>query len=182
MSDKIDIRLSGTGGQGIISGGIILAEAAVIDGKEVIQTQSYGPEARGGASKAEVIISDEPIKYPKVIIPHYLLLMSQKAADLYADKVAEDGVILVDTTNVPQMPSVKSRVIQLPLSQLAKEEIGNSLTTNVLAIGALAAIGNLVSLQSLQEATRKRLPKVAALNIRALNLGWDWGKNTLKNS
>ncbi|MGI6144957.1 MAG: 2-oxoacid:ferredoxin oxidoreductase subunit gamma [Clostridia bacterium] len=182
MSVKIDIRLSGTGGQGIISGGIILAEAAVIDGKEVIQTQSYGPEARGGASRAEVIISDEPIKYPKVIIPNYLLLMSQKAADLYANKVAEGGIILVDTTNVPNMPSVKTRVINLPLSQLAMEEIGNKLTTNVLAIGALAAIGNLVTLESLQEATRKRLPKVAALNIRALNLGWDWGKKALENA
>jgi 2-oxoglutarate ferredoxin oxidoreductase subunit gamma len=180
MAVKIDIRLSGTGGQGIISGGIILAEAAVIDGKEVVQTQSYGPEARGGASKAEVMISDVPVKYPKVLIPQYLLLMSQKAADLYADKVAEGGVILVDTTSVPQMPSVKTRVISLPLAQLAMEEIGNKLTTNVLAIGALAAIGNLVSLQSLEEATRKCLPKVADLNIRALNLGWECGKKALE--
>ena len=182
MSVKIDIRLSGTGGQGIISGGVILAEAAVIDGKEVIQTQSYGPEARGGASRAEVIISNEPIKYPKVIIPKYLLLMSQKAADLYADKITEGGIILVDTTNVPNMPSIKTQVINLPISQLAVEEIGNKLTANVLAIGALAAIGNLVTLQSLQEATRSRLPKVAALNVRALNLGWDWGKKALENA
>ena len=172
----VEIRLSGTGGQGIISGGIILAEAAVIDGKEVVQTQSYGPEARGGASKAEVIISDVPVKYPKVITPQYLLLLSQKAADLYADKVAENGIILVDISNVPKMPPVKTRVIKLPLSQMAREEIGNKLTTNVLAIGALAALGNLVSLQALEKATRKRLPKVADLNIRALNLGWECGK------
>jgi len=179
MFVNIDIRLSGTGGQGIISGGIILAEAAIINGKEVVQTQSYGPEARGGASKAEVILSDEPIKYPKVIIPEYLLLMSQKAADLYADNVAEGGVILVDTTNVPHMPSIKTRVISLPLTQLAMEEIGNKLAANVLAIGAIAAIGDLVSLEALEEATRNRLPKVADLNVRALRLGWDWGKKTL---
>lgn len=182
MSGKIDIRLSGTGGQGIISGGIILAAAAVIDGKEVVQTQSYGPEARGGASKAEVIINNVPVKYPKVIIPQYLLLMSQKAADLYATKVADDGVVLVDTSSVPNMPSVNTRVINIPITQLALEEIGNKLTANVLAIGALAAIGDLVSLEALEEATRNRLPKVADLNIRALRLGWDAAKKALANA
>lgn len=182
MSGNIEIRLSGTGGQGIISGGIILAEAAVIDGKEVVQTQSYGPEARGGASKAEVIISDEPVTYPKVIIPQYLLLMSPKAADLYADKVAEGGIILVDTSSVPSMPEVKARTIKLPISQLALEEIGNKQTANILAIGALAAIGDLVSLAALEEATRNRLPKYADLNIRALRLGWDTAKKALRTA
>ena len=180
MSFKINIRLSGTGGQGIISGGIILGEAAVLDGQEVVQTQSYGPEARGGASKAEVILSDQPIKYPKVIMPQYLLLMSQKAADLYADKVTEDGVILVDNSIVNEMPAVKAQVINVPISQLAREQIGNILTANVLAIGALAAVGNLVPLNALEEATRNRLPKVADLNVQALKLGWEWGKKALE--
>lgn len=182
MSGKIEIRLSGTGGQGIISGGIILADAAVIDGKEVVQTQSYGPEARGGASKAEVILSDSPVKYPKVIIPEYLLLMSQKAADLYADKVAEGGIVLVDSSSVPKLPSVKSQVINLPITQLAIEKIGNILAANVMAIGALAAIGNLVSLEALEEATRNRLPKFADLNVGALRLGWDSAKKALANA
>lgn len=180
MALKIDIRLSGTGGQGIISGGIILAEAAVIDGKEVVQTQSYGPEARGGASKAEVIISDVPVKYPKVVILQYLLLMSQEAAKLYADKVTEDGVILVDNSIIKELPPVKARVVNVPITKLAREEIGKELTANVLAIGALSAVGELVSLESLAEATRNRLPKVADLNVCALKLGWEWGKKVLE--
>lgn len=174
----LEIRLSGTGGQGIISGGIILAEAAVLDGREVIQTQSYGPEARGGASRAEVLISERAIQYPQVIIPQYLLLLSQKAAELYATHITPHGVILMDSGHVQKMPPLKTKLVQLPLSQIAKEEVGNQLCTNVLAIGVLAALGNLVSLEALTEATRKRLPKVADLNIKALNLGWQLGQNS----
>ena len=81
---KQELRLSGTGGQGLITAGIILAEAALLDGKLAIQSQSYGPEARGGASKAEVIISDEAIHFPKVTDPNLLLAMSQEAATKYS--------------------------------------------------------------------------------------------------
>ena len=176
MANKLSIRLSGTGGQGIILGGIILAEAAILDGKEVVQTQSYGPEARGGASKAEVIISDEIIKYPKVTIPDYLLLMSQEAAKIYASNIKDEGLIVVDNSIVPEIPQAKAKIVKVPISQLAREEIGNELTANILAVGALASAGNIVSLESLEKAVSLRLPRVAQLNIKALNLGWDWGQ------
>jgi len=172
---KKEVRLSGTGGQGIILGGILLGEAAVIDGSEVVQTQSYGPEARGGASKAEVIVSDRPILYPKVIIPNCLLLMSQEAANLYAATVAEDGIVIFDNSTINGLPPVKALVKGIPLTRLAREDIGNILTTNIIAIGALAAAGNIVTLESLEQAVRERLAKVADLNIRALRLGWEWG-------
>ena len=172
---KKEIRLSGTGGQGIILGGILLGEAAVLDGKEVIQTQSYGPEARGGASKAEVIISDKPILYPKVIVPTCLLLMSQEAAARYATVIAENGLVVYDTSTISELPPLQARVKGIPLTRLACEEIGNILTTNIISIGALAAAGNLVSLESLEQVVSDRLGKVAALNIRALRLGWEWG-------
>ena len=175
MSNRSEIRLSGTGGQGIILGGILLAEGAVIDGKEVVQTQSYGPEARGGASKAEVIISDKEILYPKVVIPKYLLLMSQEAARLYAKTIAKDGLIVMDETTVENLPEVEARVLRVPLTKLARETIGNEMTANILAIGALAAAGALVSQEALEEAIRMRLARIAAVNIEALRLGWEWG-------
>lgn len=176
MSKRAEIRLSGTGGQGIILGGILLAESAVLDGKEVVQTQSYGPEARGGASKAEVIISDKKILYPKVVIPEFLLIMSAEAARLYANNVSKDGLIVVDETTVHDLPAVEARVLWVPLTELAKEKLGNEMTANVLAIGTLAAAGDLVSKDALEKAIRMRLPKVAALNLEALRLGWELGK------
>jgi 2-oxoglutarate ferredoxin oxidoreductase subunit gamma len=175
VNGKKEIRLSGTGGQGIILGGIILAEGAIHDGKEVVQTQSYGPEARGGASKAEVIISNEAILYPKVIIPRYLLLMSQEAANLYAAGVEEDGIIVMDSSMIREMPEVQAKVIRIPITQLAVEEIGNALTANVLAVGALTAATCVVSKESMIEAVKARLPKVAAINTQAFLLGWEWG-------
>jgi len=175
MSNRAEIRLSGTGGQGIILGGILLAEGAILDGKEVVQTQSYGPEARGGASKAEVIISDREILYPKVVTPKYLLLMSQEAARLYAKSVAKDGLIIMDETTVTELPEVETRVVRVPLTRLARETIGNEMTANIMAIGALAAAGGIVTKESLEEAIRMRLARIAAINIEALRLGWEWG-------
>lgn len=176
MLNNIEVRLSGTGGQGIILSGIILAEAAVLDGKEVVQTQSYGPEARGGASKAEVIISQAPILYPKVIKPRYLLLMSQEAARLYASNVAKDGLVVVDSTVVENMPESPARVMQIPITQLAGEQVGSPLTANILAIGALASAAGLVTYESMVEALRLRLPRVININGKALKLGWEWGQ------
>src|SRR5665647_501001 len=97
------IVLTGTGGQGLILAGIILAEAAVLDGKQAIQTQSYGPEARGGASRAEVIISDEPIDYPKVQKADTLLAMSQEAFNKYGGSIGAEGILVVDTTFVREL-------------------------------------------------------------------------------
>ena len=91
------LRLSGSGGQGVITAAIIFAEAAVSEGKQAVQSQSYGPEARGGASKAEVIISDNPIYHPKVINPDIVLAMTQQAADkYYGDLDKDNGLLIVD--------------------------------------------------------------------------------------
>jgi 2-oxoglutarate ferredoxin oxidoreductase subunit gamma len=116
MSRK-KFRISGSGGQGVITLGIILAEAAIQDGKLAVQSQSYGPEARGGASKCEVIISDEDIFYPKVIIPDVLISMSQKAAEKYGDEIEENGIIIVDSSMVENFVNEK-RNLQLPSLKL----------------------------------------------------------------
>ena len=105
MSDRFEVRLAGTGGQGMILAGIILSEAAAIGaGKHVTQTQSYGPEARGGASKAEVIISEDEVDYPKVIQADLLLAMSQEACDRYGDEVKPEGWLIIDADHIKRAP------------------------------------------------------------------------------
>ena len=118
-----EFRLSGTGGQGLILAGIILAEAALLDGKLAIQSQSYGPEARGGASKSEVIISDEAIHFPKVTKPgvllamsHVLLAMSQDACDKYSHDLDKDSVLITDSLFVSKVPDFGGKVYELPIT------------------------------------------------------------------
>lgn len=176
MATKLQIRLSGTGGQGLILGGIMLGDAAILDGKEVIQTQSYGPEARGGASKAEVIISDGEILYPKVVVPDFLLLMSQEAAKLYAKSINPKGLIVVDDTLVKELPPTTARVLKIPITQLAREKVGSELTANMLAIGAIAVAGRLATRESLEKVIENRLKRVAGINLNALSIGWELGE------
>ncbi len=95
---RTEMRLTGSGGQGLILAGIIFAEAALLDGNNSLQSQSYGPEARGGASKAEVIISKEEIDFPKVEMPDVLLSLTQVACDKYSGEIADDGILIVDET------------------------------------------------------------------------------------
>ena len=127
---KQELRLSGTGGQGLITAGIILAEAALLDGKLAIQSQSYGPEARGGASKAEVIISDEAIHFPKVTDPNLLLAMSQEAATKYSHDLTAGSVMITDSLFVSDVPDFGGKVYELPITHSAKEVLGKALFAN----------------------------------------------------
>ena len=120
MTTRYEIRLAGSGGQGLILAGIILAEAAgVYDGKFVCQTQSYGPEARGGASKAEVVISDAEIDYPKAIQPDVLLALNQKSLEAFSSDLKPGGLLLVDADLVQEVPA--GRVLALPFTRIARE-------------------------------------------------------------
>src|SRR5574344_919094 len=112
------LRLSGSGGQGVITAAIIFAEAAVAEGKEAVQSQSYGPEARGGASKSEVIIDDGPIYHPHVKTPDVVLAMTQKAADKYYGDLHEDGILVLDTDLVPEPPAFKN-IVRVPITKIA---------------------------------------------------------------
>lgn len=170
-----EVRLSGSGGQGIILAGIILAEAGIIDGKNVLQTQSYGPEARGGASKAEVIIGEEDIDYPKVISPDIVLAMTQESANKYATTLKESGIILVDSTYVTNLPSYKN-IYQIPITKIAKNEVGREIVSNMVALGALVGLTGVVTYEALQKAVLARIPKgTEELNKKALNLGYEAG-------
>jgi len=177
----LQISLSGTGGQGLILAGIILAEAAIMDGKEAIQTQSYGPEARGGASKAEVIISNHAIDYPKVLNADILLVMSQEACNKYSGLVRPGGQMIVDTSLVWNMPDVAAQVIPLEITRVAKEELGKEMVANIIAMGALVGLTGAVSLESLKAAVLARVPKgTEKLNMKALEMGFDMVKGLTK--
>ena len=170
MSSRYEVRLAGSGGQGLILAGIILAEAAgIYDGKFVCQTQSYGPEARGGASKAEVVISDAEIDYPKAISPDVLLAMNQKSLDAFISDLKPGGLLLVDADLVKEAPA--SRVLALPFTRIARE-LGRAMAANIVALGALAQLTGAVSLASLTAAVLARVPKgTEDLNRRALTAG-----------
>ena len=169
--NRYEIRLAGSGGQGLILAGIILAEAAgVHDGKFVCQTQSYGPEARGGASKAEVVISDEEIDYPQVIEPDLLLCMNQRSCEAYAFDLKPDGLLVVDAGFVHDI--LTTRAVPLPFTKIAREEVGREQTANIVALGALAVLSGVVSLASLKTAVLARIPPgTGELNEKALDAG-----------
>ncbi len=175
-NSRYEIRISGSGGQGIIIAGIILAEAAgIYDGKYVCQTQSYGPEARGGSSKAEVVVSDDPIDYPKAMKPDLLLAMTQKACDAYIFDLKPGGILMVDSTHVKQLPT--TRAIALPFTQMARERTGKEMMANIIALGTLVAITGIVSLRSLEAAVMSRVPKgTEELNKKALEAGIEAAK------
>lgn len=154
----------------MILAGIILAEAAgVYGGKFVCQTQSYGPEARGGASKAEVVIGDEEIDYPKAIQPDVLLAMNQKSLDAYISDLKPGGSLLVDADLVQEVPL--SQVLAVPFTRIARE-LGKTMAANIVALGALAQLTGVVSLESLTAAVLARVPKgTEDLNKKALEAG-----------
>ncbi|MFZ2446627.1 MAG: 2-oxoacid:acceptor oxidoreductase family protein [Syntrophobacteraceae bacterium] len=178
--ERYEIRLSGSGGQGLIFAGIILAEAAGIhDGKYVCQTQSYGPEARGGASKSEVVISEREIDYPKAIKPDLLLAMNQKSCDAYFFDLKPRGTLVVDSTHVRQLPT--TRVIAIPFTHLAREKLGKEMGANIIALGAIAVLSGVVSLNSLDAAVMNRVPKgTEDYNRKALELGIEAARNAMK--
>jgi 2-oxoglutarate ferredoxin oxidoreductase subunit gamma len=154
----------------LILAGIILAEAAgVYDGKFVCQTQSYGPEARGGASKAEVVISDAAIDYPKAIQPDVLLALNQKSLEVFGADLKPGGLLLVDADLVKEVPG--GRVIALPFTRIARE-LGRAMAANIVALGALAALTGAVSSEGLKKAVIARVPaSTRELNEKALEAG-----------
>ncbi len=169
--DRYEIRFAGSGGQGIIMAAIVLAEAAgVYDGKYVCQTQSYGPEARGGNSRAEVVISKAGIDYPKAVQPDLLLAMNQGAFDANFPDLKSEGLLVVDTSLVDQVPT--GRVVAIPFTQIARKDVGKEFAANIVALGAVAYLTQVVSLKSLEKALAARVPeKTEKMNRKALHAG-----------
>ena len=167
-----EIRLSGSGGQGIILAATLLADAAVATGREVVATQSYGPEARGGASKAEVIVADEQIDYPEVTSPGITVCLSQEAFDAYAAQTVPGGLVVYDDRLVKAAELPGRRVVGLPFTHIAEAELGRAIAANIVMLGALQELSGVASAEQLADAVRRRLPaKNVELNLRALELG-----------
>lgn len=168
-----ELRLSGSGGQGLILAGIILAEAALHDGKNVVQSQSYGPEARGGASKAEVIISDDVINYPKVDSCDMLLSLTQKACDKYINSLKSGGILILDESVSKKPDRDDIKVYSVPILETALTDLGKPMVANIIALGSVYELTKLVSKDSLEKAVLSRVPQgTEELNKKALEEGF----------
>ena len=172
MANKIELRIAGSGGQGVILASIVLAEAAIIAGKNVAQTQSYGAEARGGVCKAEVVISDGKVGFFKVRRPTHLLALTQQSLERYTQDIPEDCVIMTDDSlDIPDWLD-KEKVISLPILRTATEEVGRALTANIVAVGALNQVLSLVNDDELRQAVGKYIPAgTEDVNFSALEKG-----------
>jgi 2-oxoglutarate ferredoxin oxidoreductase subunit gamma len=171
--NRYEIRLSGSGGQGMIFASVVLCEAIGKAGdKNVVQSQSYGPEARGGASKADVVVSTEEIYYPKAMKLDLLLAMTQEALDRYLTDLKDDGILIIDDSLITQVP--ERDYYALPFTRLAREDIGHVMVANVVALGAICAISDIVPLATLTEAVLARAPRgTEDRNKLALETGYN---------
>lgn len=160
--------------------GIILAEAiGIYDGKFVAQTQSYGPEARGGSSKAEVVVSDQEIDYPKALKLDLLLAMNQKSCDDYYMDLKANGILIVDSTFVKQIPI--PRAYQIPFTRIARDRFKREMVANIIALGAISRLTPIVSPKAIEMAVLARVPKgTEKLNRDALGAGINVAKKIEK--
>jgi len=167
------IIFSGSGGQGVITAAIIFAEAAVIyEGLNAVQSQSYGPEARGGASRSDVIISDTDIRFPKVIQPNLLVCLTQEAYDKFSCLIRPDGLLLSDNHYVRQVGKVDARQVGLDMYRSVMEEIGRPIVFNICMLGAFVQLTQLVKKESIMKVLKARIPSgTLELNRQALELG-----------
>ncbi len=172
LSKRTEIRLAGEGGQGMILAGIILAEAASIyDGKMAVQTQSYGPEARGGASKSEVVIAAGEIDHPEVLAADAVVTLSQEAYDKYAGGLKAGALLIVDDEKVTHIDAANA--IKIPISRLAFEATGKAITANTAALGVLVGLTGVVSREAIQKAVTARAPRgTEEMNLKALEAGF----------
>ncbi|MCL4546195.1 MAG: 2-oxoacid:acceptor oxidoreductase family protein [Deltaproteobacteria bacterium] len=183
MDNITEIRFAGSGGQGLILVGIILAEAAAIyENKNAVQTQNYGPEARGGSSKSEVVISNEPIAYPKATSLDYMVALTQESFSKYACDLKDTGTIITDKELVTDFSAAKGKLYIIDMVKSAREELGKLLGLNVIALGVLVEISGVVSKDSIEKALMKRVPKgFEDYNKKALEIGFRLGREAKKN-
>jgi 2-oxoglutarate ferredoxin oxidoreductase subunit gamma len=176
LEGRYEIQLAGEGGQGMILAGVILAEAAAVhDGLNAVQTQSYGPEARGGASRSEVILSRGEIDYPKVMAADLLLCMSQQACDKFYDQVSEEGLIIIDSSSVSRVPS--HRALAVPITEIAERATGRRITASIVALGLIGGLTGTVSREALEKAVTDRVPTgTEEVNLQALAAGFEEGE------
>ena len=172
------VLTSGFGGQGVVLAGVVLGQAAVLDGLFAAQAASYGAEARGSACKCGIILSDQAIAYPHVTNVDWLLAMSQDAYDKFLPEVAESGKVIYDQDLVTPNPKDRHPHTPIPATMTAMEHFNHRLSANMIFLGAVVGIGNFVSRQSLENAMMKSVPeKHHNQNLKAIDLGFQLANN-----
>lgn len=179
---KKEILLTGFGGQGIVMAGQVLGTAAsLVDRLESTLTQSYGPEARGGACSAQVIISDAPIHYPYVHNPDILICLSQSGYEKYGQYLKDGGVLIIDQDMVRSPENAKGDLFPIPATRIA-EELGRKMMANIVMLGFFTAVTGAVSLKAMRSSVSDSVPKgTEEANIAAFNKGYDFGQAVLKS-
>jgi len=175
---RVEVRFAGFGGQGIIKSGIIVASAASIHaGKNSVQTQSYGPESRGGACKSEVVISEEEIDFPKVVQPDVLVVMSQHAYNDYAEDIKPHGTVIIDPDMIPTEKKLgNAKIYKVPATKIA-DQLGRRIVANIVMLGAFVAITKLLDDSAVKESIKENIPKgTEELNLAAFEKGYEYGK------
>jgi len=164
---------SGSGGQGVVTASIILAEAAVLhENLMAVQSQSYGPEARGGATRSDIIISNSEINYPKVIQPNVLVCLTQKAYNKFYPIIRPGGLLISDTRFVKTERKVDAQQIELPMFQTVLDKIGKPIVFNICMLGAVIMLTDLVKPESIRKVLKARIPSnFLEMNFSALKLG-----------
>ena len=181
MSERYEIRFAGSGGQGVILAAVVTGEAAALyENVYAVQSQAYGPEARGGASKSEVVVSQDVIDYPKATRPDLQVILTQKACEEYARDTKKGGTIILDDFYVSDPPEVEAEIYMLPIVRTAKEKLGKEMVTNMVALGATARIlelANVIQPESVKKAILARGPKgTEKLNEQAFEEGYSMMK------
>jgi 2-oxoglutarate ferredoxin oxidoreductase subunit gamma len=173
--ERYRIVFSGSGGQGVITASIILAEAAVIyEGLNAVQSQSYGPEARGGATRADVIISDRAIRFPKVNQPNVLVCLTQEAYNKFSNSIRPGGLLLTDTHYVTVERRVDARQVGLGMYKAVMDRIGKPVVLNICMLGAVTGLTNIVKTESIMKVLETKIPKgFLDMNKQALDLGFE---------
>ncbi len=168
---RTEIRLSGFGGQGIVLAGYILGKAfALYEGLEAVMTQAYGPEARGGASSSNIVVSDEPIDYPFVLAPNILVALSQEAYTKFRPTTAEDAICIIDSDLV--IPLADDQPLAIPATKLA-EEMERRIVANMVMLGFFTAVTDLLKPESMEQAiTTSMKSKIVPLNLKAFAAGY----------
>ena len=176
--ERCRMVFSGSGGQGVITAAIILAEAAVLhEGLEAVQTQAYGAAARGGATRSDVIVSDSTINFPKVIQPNVLVCLTQEAYTKFCDIIRPGGLLLTDPRYVKPQLKVDARQYQLPLYETVMEKIGKPIVFNICMLGAVLGLTDLVQPESIVKVLEARIPSgFLEMNRKALDLGLELGR------
>jgi len=167
------IVFSGSGGQGVITAAIILAEAAAIyEDLNAVQTQVYGPEARGGATRSDIVISEEPIYYPKVLNPDFLVSLTQEAYNKYAGLIRPGGLLLTDSHFAKPESRIDARQVQLPMYESVIEQIGKPIVFNICMLGAFVGLTGVVKVESILNVLGTKIPTdFLDMNRKALEIG-----------